>query len=438
MLSALASPNTVPITSHNCTFGGLESRFLLRQKHGETVEWSFFNGVKTCSFSSLAPYPDIKNQIYGECGSETITGMLRPNSGSLTLISVYGYEWDDFYEFSFRYSCTTDTESVTVCRAVPDRTISFLLDYRNSQWATTAKFKFRPAGAHWDALPMEYCAFQFFDFQPDESIDFESGLCNGTDQVSGRLDGGIFEDAKQGVSRSSQPLFHIRYSPDSKEVLSNSTFRVECQIVVPVEKKPPEILNLMNAQLQLSLIFFLLIVSPLAATVVTPFLLRDGYTADTWDQYPPGGCTGQYSVLNRVFPFGDIKQWTGEDKLKAVRMVAEKYNFMVIASPEAPRRCFEFVDVVNTDTGDSVRAVVVDFDEPMTSDNMADVSQAVIDRLWGDSYIEGQRLPARIEYTGQVVQEMRAPQFPESTDRATSSAQQLATTAITCLLLLVL
>lgn len=132
------------------------------------------------------------------------------------------------------------------------------------------------------------------------------------------------------------------------------------------------------------------------------------------------------------------QQWTGEDKLKAVRMVAEKYSFMVISSPEAPRRCFEFVDVVNTDTGDSVRAVVVDFDEPMTSDNMADVSQAVIDRLWGDSYIEGQRLPARIEYTGQVVQEMRAPQFPESTDRATSSAQQLATTAITCLLLLVL
>ncbi|KAL3898492.1 MAG: hypothetical protein SGCHY_002703 [Lobulomycetales sp.] len=107
--------------------------------------------------------------------------------------------------------------------------------------------------------------------------------------------------------------------------------------------------------------------------------------------------------MNRAFPSADISQWTGEQKLEAVHQVARAFDYMVIASPNAPETCFEFVEVVNTDTGESARAVVVDFTQPMTSDNMADVSQAVIDRLWGDSYIEGQRLPARVIYTGTYV-----------------------------------
>jgi hypothetical protein len=63
--------------------------------------------------------------------------------------------------------------------------------------------------------------------------------------------------------------------------------------------------------------------------------------------------------------------------------------------------------VKNAATGQSVQAVVVDFDQPSSSNNLADVSQAVIDSLWpgyinGD-LVNGYPLYAEIEYTGQFV-----------------------------------
>jgi hypothetical protein len=63
--------------------------------------------------------------------------------------------------------------------------------------------------------------------------------------------------------------------------------------------------------------------------------------------------------------------------------------------------------VKNTVTGQSVQAVAVDFCKPSSSNNLADVSQAVIDSLWpgyinGD-LVNGYPLYADIEYTGQFV-----------------------------------
>jgi hypothetical protein len=79
-------------------------------------------------------------------------------------------------------------------------------------------------------------------------------------------------------------------------------------------------------------ILFLLIHSSFAAnTIVTPFLVKDGYTKHTWNSHPPGGCTGEYKTLRKVFKEGNIKQWTGKMKTDAVQMVAEEYNYMVIA-----------------------------------------------------------------------------------------------------------
>lgn len=84
--------------------------------------------------------------------------------------------------------------------------------------------------------------------------------------------------------------------------------------------------------------FFLLLLTPLFAapqgstgTIVTPFLTTDGYSALTWDSYPPGGCTKTYEIMNKAFPGADINQWTGLQKLAAVKQVAEFYNYMVIA-----------------------------------------------------------------------------------------------------------
>ena len=54
----------------------------------------------------------------------------------------------------------------------------------------------------------------------------------------------------------------------------------------------------------------------------------------------------------------------------------------------------------------------MDYDDPLTTNNLADVSQAVIDELWPD-YTIGARLAAEIEYTGEFVDEMDAPDSPE-------------------------
>jgi hypothetical protein len=63
--------------------------------------------------------------------------------------------------------------------------------------------------------------------------------------------------------------------------------------------------------------------------------------------------------------------------------------------------------VKNAVTGQSVQAVAVDFCQPNSSNNLGDVSQAVIDSLWpgyinGD-LVNGYPLYADIEYTGQFV-----------------------------------
>jgi hypothetical protein len=90
------------------------------------------------------------------------------------------------------------------------------------------------------------------------------------------------------------------------------------------------------AEFQMKLLILFLIIhssfaSNAANTIVTPFLVEDGYTRHTWNSYPPGGCTGEYKFLRKVFTKGNIKQWTGKMKADAVQMVAEEYNYMVIA-----------------------------------------------------------------------------------------------------------
>jgi hypothetical protein len=92
-------------------------------------------------------------------------------------------------------------------------------------------------------------------------------------------------------------------------------------------------------------------------------------------------------------------------------MVAAQFNYMVLAryclytnnpSPNAPGSCFEFVNIRNTATGQSVRAVTVDFCQPNTPNNLGDISQAVIDSLW-PNYTIGMRMDATVEYTGEFV-----------------------------------
>jgi hypothetical protein len=65
----------------------------------------------------------------------------------------------------------------------------------------------------------------------------------------------------------------------------------------------------------------------------------------------------------------------------------------------------------------------VDFDQPHTRNNLADVSQAVIDELW-PGYVHGERLDAEIEYTGVFADVMRAQQFPEGDYEELSSAKR--------------
>jgi hypothetical protein len=65
------------------------------------------------------------------------------------------------------------------------------------------------------------------------------------------------------------------------------------------------------------------------------------------------------------------------------------------------------VNVKNTATGQTVQAVAVDFCKPNSINNLADVSQAVIDSLWpgyiNSDLVNGYPLYAEIEYTGQFV-----------------------------------
>jgi hypothetical protein len=145
--------------------------------------------------------------------------------------SVFGDGPDDFNEFSFRlglaslikrYECET-IQSKMRCGSIYDTTSSFLLDYRNSQWATTAKFKFRDVHG-------SYCDFVFTDFNPDESMRINARCSSGTDRVFGVISGKTFEDAKAGIVSQSN-LKHVRYADGI--AVSIEQLMIECQIVVP-------------------------------------------------------------------------------------------------------------------------------------------------------------------------------------------------------------
>ena len=94
------------------------------------------------------------------------------------------------------------------------------------------------------------------------------------------------------------------------------------------------------------------------------------------------GCTGTTEILKRAFPTGDILFWTGEQKNEAIQMIAAQYSYRLIASAFAPDTCFKVATLVSA-AGVSVEAIVLDFSHVYFSQNVGDVSQAVIEILGG-------------------------------------------------------
>lgn len=74
------------------------------------------------------------------------------------------------------------------------------------------------------------------------------------------------------------------------------------------------------------------------------------------------------------------------------------------------------------DTGKSVQAVVIDFDQPHTSNNLADISQAVIDALWPD-YTIGMKMNADIVYTGETITAMTFGSIGDSISESKSDSE---------------
>jgi hypothetical protein len=121
---------------------------------------------------------------------------------------------------------------------------------------------------------------------------------------------------------------------------TTNCFYVYCGIksiqgIIPLLYKTTQIIHSQRSTRMFGLLFLLaqFVISAPApqGTIVTPFLTTDGYSALTWDSYPPGGCTKTYEIMNKAFPGADINQWTGLQKLAAVKQVGEFYNYMVIA-----------------------------------------------------------------------------------------------------------
>lgn len=94
------------------------------------------------------------------------------------------------------------------------------------------------------------------------------------------------------------------------------------------------------------------------------------------------GCTGTTEILKRAFPSSNTLMWTGEQKNEAIQMIAARYSYRLIASPSAPSACFKIATIVSS-AGIIVDAIVLDFSSVYHSENVGDVSQAVIDILGG-------------------------------------------------------
>ena len=81
---------------------------------------------------------------------------------------------------------------------------------------------------------------------------------------------------------------------------------------------------------------------PPTDTWVTPYQIGNGYTAGNWPN--PGGCTGTTQLLQQAFPSSNPIQWTGEQKDQAIRWIASQFDYMVMASAQAPSTCFQMVN----------------------------------------------------------------------------------------------
>jgi hypothetical protein len=122
------------------------------------------------------------------------------------------------------------------------------------------------------------------------------------------------------------------------------------------------------------------VAGPPTDTWVTPYQIGNGYTAGNWPN--PGGCTGTTQLLQQAFPSSNPIQWTGEQKDQAIRWIASQFDYMVMASAQAPSTCFQMV-TLGASNGRSVRALVLDYSAVHTGSNIGDVSQGVIDALGG-------------------------------------------------------